>query len=138
MPTNQQCKVAVELPVSKPITLSFSPCRCPQRYVPCIGAQRADLGLNGLWEEMVQRILLCCRTLLTVQSPKLEVICSGRGFEPMSRFQGVLHWDESSLYCRNPSKLLLHGSSPSPAPHLLPQSTAAFLRFAQSSCLTHN
>lgn len=57
---------------------------------------------------------------------KLEAIYSGRGLEPVLRFQSILGWDESSLYCRNSPKLLFHGSSPSPDPHLFPQSTAAF------------
>lgn len=90
-PANPQGKeVAVELPFKKQIPLSFSRCRCPQRYVVCVRGQGAELGLNGWWEEMVQRILLHCRTILTAQSLKSEAIYSGRGLEPMLHFQSIL------------------------------------------------
>lgn len=74
---------------------------------------------------------------MTAQSLNLEAVYSGRDLEPTLHFQSVLDWDKSVQCCRNSPKQLFHGSCPSPAPHLLPQSTAAFPRFAQSSRLTH-
>lgn len=52
----------MEMPFNKQIILSFSPCRCPQRYVAWVGGQGVELGLSGWWEEELERILLHCRT----------------------------------------------------------------------------
>lgn len=131
LPANQWWKgIALELIQPADNSLSFSSCRCPQRYVACVGGQDAELGWMACGKKQFRGILLHCRQYW-LYSPKFESIYSGWGLEPVMHFQGVLGQDKSSLYCGNSPELLFHGSSPIPDPCLLPQSAAAFLRFAQ-------